>query len=236
MPPSLSIDAKWFKVDQQGVDDMLEGYEFGVPGKYFEYIEDFFYYTAADWTISDTGVNTRALATAAPTVGGVLLITLAGADNDLSSIQKVGHSFVPTAGTNIWFECIFQTSDATQSDWLVGLVLTDATPLTTTQGIYFRKDDGDAQIDFETNATSTLSTENNIATDVSATYVRVGFKVTGTSLVEYYVNGIKQGEFSANIPTVPLRVTIHMQNGEAVAKTMSLDYIACIQSRPHGSY
>lgn len=240
MPVSLEQDAKWNKVAQAGVEDMWEGYEYGVPGKYFEYIEDFFYYTAADWTVSDTGVNTQALATAAPTIGGVLLITLANADDNLTSMQKVGHSFVPTAGTTIWFEAIFQGSEATQSDWLVGLVLTDATPLTTTQGIYFRKDDGDTQIDFETNAASTLSTETNIATYAAATYVRVGFKVTGTSTVEYYINGVNQGSFNTNIPTVPLRVTIHTQDGDTAAavgaQTFSVDYIACVQSRPQGGY
>ena len=116
MPASSTLDAKWIKVVQSG--DMWDGFEYGVPGKYFGYTEDFLYYRSADWTVSDTGVNTQALATSAPTVGGVLLITLANADDNLSSMQKVGHSFVPAAGSTIWFECIFQTSEATQSDCL----------------------------------------------------------------------------------------------------------------------
>ena len=238
MPTSQSIDAKWLKIEQSGVEDMWEGYEYGVPGKYVEYIEDFFYYVAADWTVTETNAGaTQALAVAAPTVGGVLLITNTAVENDAVSMQKVGHSFTPTAGTNIWFEAVFQNSSATQCDWLVGLVATDTTPLSNANGIYFRKDDGDLLIDFETNASSVVSTETGVGTDADATYVRVGFKVTGTSLVEYYVNGIKQGEFNTNIPTVPLRVTVHFQDGDgAGAKTMSVDYLACVQSRPHGTY
>ena len=229
------VDGEYFQVDRKDQTVMWQGYRFGRPLLYHTYLEDFDYYTAADWTVTDVGVNTQALATTAPTVGGVLLVTLANADNNASSMQKVGHSFVPTVGTNIWFEARLQMSEATQSDWLIGLVVTDTTPLANTDGIYFRKDDGDTQIDFETNASSVASTETNIGTFAATTYVTVGFKVTGTTLVEYYVNDVKQGEFNTNIPAVPLRATIHFQDGDTAAAigaiTGSVDYVLCSQTR-----
>ena len=104
-----------------------------------------------------------------------------------------------------------------------------------TDGIYFRKDDGDTQIDFETNASSVASTETNIGAFAAATYITAGFKVTGTTLVEYYLNGVLQGSFNTNIPAVPLRPTIHVQDGDTAgavgAITMSVDYVACSQTR-----
>ena len=229
------LDGEYLEVKRQDQSSMWDGYRFGRPLLFNEWIEDFNNYTAGDWTVTDVGANTQALATAAPTVGGVLLITLANADNNTTSMQKVGHSFVPTVGTNIWFEARLQMSEVTQSDFLVGLVVTDTTPLANTDGIYFRKDDGDTQIDFETNASSVASTETNIGTFAAATYVRVGFKITGTTLVEYYVNDVLQGSFNTNIPAVPLRPTIHAQDGDtggAVgAITMSVDYMAVSQTR-----
>ena len=226
--------SKGFRITGTGLWD---GFVFGKPGTVATYMEDFFYYVAADWTVSDTGANTQALATADPTLGGVLLITLANADNNLSSLQKIGHSFDPQAGTNIWCEAGFRASEATQSDFIFGLIVTDTTPLANTDGIYFRKDDGDTQIDFETNATSVASTETNIAAFAADTYIRVGFKVTGTTLVEYYFNDVLQGSFNTNITSVPLRVTFHIQDGDTAgavgAQTASVDYAICAQSRAY---
>jgi len=229
------LGSKVFKLKDVG---LWSGYEFGRPGKVATYLEEFFYYVAADWTVTETdAAATEALATAAPTLGGVLLITNVNADDNVVGLQKVGHSFDPQAGTNIWCEVGFQGSEATQSDWLVGLVVTDTTPLANTDGIYFRKDDGDTNIDFETNSGSTASTETAIATFAADTYVVVGFKVTGLTLVEYYVNGVKQGEFNTNITSVPLRVTLHFQDGDTAgavgAQTASVDYVVCAQSRAY---
>ena len=238
MPVSLIADSKWSKVSQSG--DMWDGYEFGVPGKYAEYREDFLYYRAADWTVTDVGANTRALATTAPTVGGVLLITLANADDNLTSMQKVGHSFVPTPGSTIWYEVCFQALEATQCDWLFGLVISDTSPLANAEGVYFRKDDGDTNIDCESNISTSASTLTGVATFAADTYERLGFKITGTSKVEFYRNGVKVGEVTSRIPTAPLRPTLYFQDGDTAAAlgalTCSVDSIVCIQSRPHGFY
>lgn len=233
-----SFGSKSFKITNTG--GMWDGYVFGKPGTVATYFEDFFYYVAADWTVTEVdGAATQALATSAPTLGGVLLITNTNADNDAVSMQKVGHSFDPQAGTIIWCEAAFQASEATQSDWLFGLVVTDTTPLANTDGFYFRKDDGDTNVDFETNASSAASTETGIFTFAADTYAVYGFKVTGTSLVEYYVNGVKQGEFNTNITSSPVRVTFHFQDGDtggAVgAQTASIDYLMCAQSRAYSN-
>ena len=58
--------------------------------QFHTYFEDFDYYTAADWTVTET----QAGATQALTDGdgGLLLLTNTAADNDLVALQKVGES------------------------------------------------------------------------------------------------------------------------------------------------
>jgi len=237
MARSLSTDASWIKVAEQSSAGMWQDYEFGVPGKYSVYNNDFHQYVSADWTVTETdAAATQALASVAPCVGGVLLITDTNADNDAVSMQLLGHAFVPTAGTKLYFEARFQASEATSIDILFGLVATDTTPLANANGIYFIKPDDGASLDFVTNSSSVSSTETSTATFVANTYFKVGFKVTGTSLVEYYVNDVKQGEFNTNIPTAPLRVTMHVQDGDTAAAlgalTASVDYVIVAQERP----
>src|SRR5262245_55110132 len=102
------------------------------------YFEDFDYYVAANFTVTNTGSPTRALTDAD---GGVLLITNASADNDASFSQKVGESFRFEVGKAAGFKVRFQTNDATQSDIVLGLCITDTTPLDVSDGVFFIKDD-----------------------------------------------------------------------------------------------
>lgn len=194
------------------------------------YFEDFDYYNAADWTVTSVGVSTEALA---DEDGGVLLLTNAAADDDSVFLDKVGESFLMASGKKVWFEARLKVSDATQSDWVAGLQITDTTPLAVTDGIYFRKDDGDANIDFVVIKDSTDTTETGVATNVDDTYVRLSFYYDGKDKIRYYVDGVMQGSVATtNLPDdEALTVSFGVQNGEAVAKTMSVDYILAAKER-----
>lgn len=194
------------------------------------YFDDFDTYTAADWTVTETGVATQALADAD---GGRLLITNAAADNDASFSQKVGESFLMEAGKKAWFVARFQVSDATQSDWVMGLQITDTTPLAVTDGIYFRKDDGDTNIDLVVIKDSTATTEAGIGTNADATDVTVAFYYNGVDAVIGYIDGVAQASLAVtNLPDdEELTISFGIQNGEAVAKTMSVDYIFAAKER-----
>ena len=218
-------------------ETMWKGYQFGRPDLYSTYFNDFHDYVAGDWTVTETdGAATEALATVAPCTGGVLLVTNTNADNNAVVMQKVGHGFVPTAGKRIYYETRFQASEATQIDLVHGLIVTDTDPVTSfTDGIAFRKDDGDTNLDFLTGASSAYSTDAGIFTFAADTYVKLGFKMTGTGLVEYWINDTKKGSFATNIPTAPLRVTMAIQDGDTAAAlgalTKSTDYIFVAQER-----
>lgn len=210
----------------------LHGFPAPDPTKLSTFWTDFHTFTAGDWTITETEAGAGdASQVITDEANGVLLITNDAADNDLVSMQLVGESFLPAAGRDIWFKTKLKISDATDSDFLVGLVVTDTSPLTNANGIYFIKPDDAAVVNFVTNASSTATTSSSVHTAVADTYVTLGFRVSGTGIVDYYVNDVYGGRHTTNIPTTELKVTIHIQNGAAAAKTMSLDYILASQTR-----
>ncbi|MBE16552.1 MAG: hypothetical protein Unbinned6354contig1000_15 [Prokaryotic dsDNA virus sp.] len=194
------------------------------------YFNDFDHYLAADWTVTEVGVATQALTNAD---GGVLLITNAAADDDSSFSQKVGESFKAESGKKMWFEARLKVSDATQSDWVVGLQITDTTPLDVTDGIYFQKDDGDTNIDFHVEKNNTATSSAAIGTNADDTYVRVSFYYNGVDEVVAFVDGVRKASVAVtNLPDdEELTVSFGIQNGEAVAKTMSVDYILAAKER-----
>jgi hypothetical protein len=195
------------------------------------YFEDFDYYAAADWTVTET----QAGATQALTDGdgGLLLLTNTAADDDLVSLQKVGESFRFAAGKRLFFEARFKVSDATQSDVVIGLMITDTTPLDVTDGVFFIKSDGAATVNFRVEKNNTATAATSIATMANDTFIRLGFYYDGVSAVQYFVNGAIAGSsVTTNLPDdEDMTVTFAIQNGEAVAKTMTVDYIYAAKER-----
>ena len=50
--------------------------------------------------------------------------------------------------------------------------------------------------------------------------------------MSYFLNGVPVTASNTNVPDDELlRITFGIQNGEAAAKTMSVDYIKCFQTR-----
>lgn len=223
-----------------GVNDQIDStsmwYQAGFlnPTKWHAYLNDFDQYVSGDWTITNVGVTpTNALTDIA---GGALLTTVTAADNDGSFLQKKGESFKFVAGKQTFFECRFKTSDATQTDIVFGLQITDTTPLAVTDGVYFLKADDAATVDFKTLMNSAGATQAAIATLANDTFVKLGFYYDGASAILVYVNDVKVATVSVTIGTTlvndeELTVSFGIQNGEAVAKTLTTDYIYVVQER-----
>ena len=125
------------------------------PIKYHVYHEDFDKYTASDWVITTTeagsGAATEALGDGD---GGLLVVTNDDADDDSDEFQWAGgsggviESFKYEAAKGLYFKTRFKVNDATQSDFAVGLVITDTTVIDgTTDGIFFRKADGSTSME-----------------------------------------------------------------------------------------
>lgn len=214
---------------------------FGLPDptEWHTYFNDFDTYVAAQWTVTSVGVATQALT---DINGGAILLTNAAADNDSTQLQKVGESFLLTAGKRTFFKARFKVSDATQSDFVIGLAVLDTTLMGAvdgdgvTDGIFFSKDDGDAQLDVQVQKDTTTGQvrATNVATVASDTFLTVAWAYDGVSEVKYYVNDVHVGTLdgtSTYLPDTELTVSFGVMNGEAVAKTMTVDYVFAAQER-----
>lgn len=235
MPTYRDLDRDAWRLTRNETPNMWEGFEFGRPGRMVYYFNDFLSFIPTEWTITEVEAGAGDASEAITDEhGGVLLITNDAADNDAVTLQlggqTAGESIACASGRLVYFETRLKISDATQSDFLAGLVVTDTTPLAHTDGIIFRKDDGDTALDLSVSNTSVASTELNVFT-VGTTYMKLGFKVIGLDKVEFWVNDNLEATISSNVPSTEIRPTLHIQNGEAVAKTMSVDYICVAATR-----
>lgn len=218
--------------------------EFGLPDPtaYHVWFDDFDNFEADQWIITTTEAGAGAATEAASSAdGGVLVLTNDDADNDLDFLQYSGddastaiETFKFVSGKKLWFKARFKVSDATQSDFVMGLQITDTTPLAVSDGVFFRKDDGDANLDFVVckNGTETQSTA--VSTVSNDTYVVVGFYYDGTTDgIQVFINdAIKATVATTNlVDDEELTISFGIQNGEAVAKSMSVDYIFVAKER-----
>lgn len=186
--------------------------------------------TGAACTTTLVGAGTAVLVANGAALGGRMIITNAAGVDDSVEMQWLGEAFLPTAGNRIYFGAKFQISDVTDSELLVGLAITDTTAITAvSNGIYFRKIDGTAICNFviETNNTETATAA---VTMVAATDYTLEWIWDGT-YIQFYVDGVLIGApVLTNIPTAEyMTPTIAFQNGEAVAKNMTVDWLRCIQ-------
>ena len=219
---------------ENGVTNRPAGSLFGAmaqldPTRHHNFMEDFDYYLAADWVVTEVGAATQALADAD---GGALLITNAAADNDSSFQQKVGESFTIETSRKAYFRARLAVSDALESDFLAGLQITDTTPLDAPDGVWFQKDDDDALLDVRHAIGAVVTEDLGIATVVDATFLTMEWYFDGISRIYYGVDGTPLGFLEpANLTAEELTVSFGIQNGEAVAKTMTVDYMFAAKER-----
>ena len=219
-----------FGVTNSPVTSPFGQYGVPFPAAWHTYFNDFDHYTAAQWTVTLAGAGTQALT---DEDGGVILLTNAAADDNSVFVQKVGESFKFVLGKKLIFAARLKVSDATQSDFVMGLQITDTTPLAVSDGVFFQKDDGDAFLDFHVEKNGTASDATALATIVSDTYLEVAFYFNGKDEVQYFTNGIQRGTLPLTnlVDDEELTVSYGVQNGEAVAKTMNVDYIFAAKER-----
>lgn len=205
------------------------------PTDWHVYYNDFDRYAAADWTLNTTEGGTGNATEALTNIdGGGLLITNDDADDDNDRFQLPVESFKFETGKRLYFEMRFKVSKATQSDLALGLQITDTTPLDVTNGIWFRKDDGDANIDFIVEKGDTATTASAIATLAADTWTVIAFYYNPSDQnIAYYVDNVKLGaSVLTNAPdTEELAVSFALQNGEAGAQTLTIDYVLAMKER-----
>lgn len=190
-------------------------------------------YNSTDWTstITQAGAGSAVVGVSTTLKNGVLSILNDDASADLVSLQKKSTPYALEAGKQLWMETKIQVDSAVLVDLLVGLVVIDTTPLAHTDGVTFRVTTGSGAISCRTTAVSTTTTTASGVSLVNSTYKTLGIRWDGSSIVEFYVDRVKVATHTTNIPTANLALTIHVQNGSAVARTALVDYILIAKER-----
>lgn len=164
--------------------------------------------------------------------GGLVRITTAANDNDGGSYQLGATAFELTSDQELY--CGFfgvAINDVTQSDFFIGLAVTDTAILAAvTDRIGFQSVDASASLTFPVEKNSTETNFDPTVTLVDATAVDLEFYFDGTGL-EIFVDGVSQGRPAVtNLPDdVEMRLSWEFLTGEAVAQTMDINRITCIQ-------
>ena len=205
------------------------------PTKYHMYHNDFDTYLASDWTITTTeGGSGNASEALGDGDGGLLVITNDDAYDDNDFLQLVKEGFKYEAGKQLAFKARFKTSDADASDVVMGLQLTDTTPLDVTDGIFFLLTDGSTTLQFIVEKDGTQSTLDLSTAMADDTFMSVGFVYTpADQKFHVYQNNVEVGTVvNTNAPDdEELTVSFGIQNGAAASKVLTVDYVTAMKER-----
>ena len=219
--------------EQKKNQPMFQPYPSDQP--FYGYFNDFMTYNSGDWTVTTTEAGTGSASEAVTSsAGGALLLTNAAGDNDLDFLQLKGEAFRLSASKKAYFSARFKVSDATQSDFVMGVHITDTTPLDVTDGIFFISADGAATLDFQVEKDNTATTTSSVATMANDTFITTSWFIDPDRDALYYSinNGTPLKSVATNLPNdEDLTISFGIQNGEAVAKTMTIDYITMMVER-----
>jgi hypothetical protein len=222
-------------------------YQLGIPDptSWHQMLIDFDDYAATDWVITTTEAGAGSATEATSDAdGGILVVTNDAADNDADFFQWAGvdsaavrETYTLTSGKKLFFKARWKVSDATQADYFVGLHVADTTPVgasapAVSDGIMFYSTDGAATLDFYHYASSSATSATSVATVTSDTYLETAFYYDGGTSIEAFVNDAKVATLTpAALATTELALSFGIQNGEAVAKIMSIDFLYVAKER-----
>lgn len=198
-----------------------------------------------DWVFTVTG--STAPTTATHEIGGTAAFTNAAADNDRIEVDETAEYIKLGLNATVLFVCRAKMSDATQADYGFGIGIIDTDWLGDTaimsDGVFFEKNDGDTNLDFvctkDASSTSDYTRQAALFTcDTSyheyAFMVQMDATTAGSGRVMVFVDGnnVYDGYLAADLPDdEELCIKFGVQNGEAVAKTLTIDYIGVAGSR-----
>lgn len=164
--------------------------------------------------------------------GGGLVITADANDNDGANIQGTGEPFALVAGNIVYFRALLQASEATQSDFVAGLCITDTDVLGgVTDGVYFEKLDGGTGISFAVEQDSTETQADSLGTFAADTEFDLEFYWDGSTL-EAFIDGESVATPAlTNLPDdEELTLSVQFLSGAAGAgKTLTLHKCYAIQ-------
>lgn len=217
------------------VDNIFNSLRYPDPTQYHQYFEDFDYYAAGNWTVTETQAGaTQALADGN---GGLILLQNSAANNDVNQIQKVGESFLPVAGKMLFLKARVKVDDATLAAFAVGLQVANADATgAITDGIYFLKAAAATTIAavVRKNATTGSTSANLTVAAVTDTFITLEMFYDGVDRLYYGANGNVLGYLVASslfLPDTEIAPVICVKNGSGVARSLTADFLFVAQER-----
>lgn len=206
-----------------------------VKTDWIEYFNDFVKptdYDTNDWTVSTTeagnGAATEAIADAN---GGVLVITNDDSASDADYLKLGKETFTFASGKKLYFGARWKVSDADGCSAIMGLHVSDTSPLDAVDAIYFSiDDDDDSDLDFKVISSGASNTvKAGIHTVADDTWMVTEFYYDGGSTIELYVNGEAAGSVAiTNAPSTELTVGFGILGASDV---LSLDWLHVVRER-----
>lgn len=220
---------------------------------YCIYEEDFIDTTVVDstlddlsapwkWTASGVGADIPNRASFKDEAFGVMRVSTGSADNSYVTGQMPTEWIIPAAGKRILFKTRLNMTSATQSELMIGVMDNAATDLFggIQDGFYFRKDDGDTNIDFVHEAAATAVVQTAVAVVAADTDVTLAFEWqstgSGSGWLWVYVdgspvNGLNGLEVASGAPSALMGLGVGIKAGEAVQSHVDLDYLGVVLER-----
>ena len=204
------------------------------PSKFHVFFDDFNSPPlATEYTLTATSVGAGTSAFSAADVdGGVARITTAANDNDGIFAELIGEGFLLEAGKKTWIKTRFQVGNAIQSDMVIGLHSTSATPQAATMRFLFETVDGAAAMYFNVDDNTTDADSGTVVTLANDTWVVLGAYYDGKGNIELFLNDAKVTTMTGvSVPGAEMAVGFGYLNGVAGAETTDLDYLLVVKER-----
>lgn len=182
----------------------------------------------AGWvtTLVEAGAGETTITGAIAELGGGLLITTDANENDGATLCRAGTGFQCAADKPWYFGTRLKVSEATQSDFYVGLSVTSTDPLGgVTDGVAFRKVDGSTSVALVVEKDSTETTAAALTCDTS--YHTLELVWDGAAL-HAYVDDVQLADPAlTNLPDDErLTPIVQFLAGSTNAKTMTIAWLA----------
>ena len=195
--------------------------------------------TGEGWTI--TQVTSGTLSLSASEEGGALVFDSAGnasADDGVQA-QLLNCRVLPKAGRKIAFEARVKMNDATDQ-YFLGLCATDTTIIASGViddasdkcGFFHHAASTDNKISAVSARTTSEEIDADVANNVDATYVKLGFVIDGLTSVTWYVNGVAVGTVvdANDIPNAAMCLSgVAQIEGTGADAEMTVDWVRVAQ-------
>ncbi len=189
-------------------------------------------------TMVEAGAGGDSTIVNSPTAGTALLLTTDNAEYDGINVQAKGEAFGLTAAKPLYFGIKCSISDATQSDFFVGIAETltalmkdgvaHGIAAANVEGLFFCKVDGATTIAAKTYLNGAETGTANVASvmDTDAHIYEIYWD--GTTAY-FYFDSILVTSIAASLPDGALTPSICFRAGAAAAKTMTVYWMKCFQ-------